>query len=154
MSNWTKPIKCSYPMISKIATHIFFPPKKISFKSWRKLEKANFCLNLIPKSAYPDCHRFIFSFHPKNRGESRATGAKRQGEKNKPLNTQTQNLISMQISYHKWQMQRCMTRDLFEGETSKKQNVAARLSSVLGIEKEQDVLSRLCLKCKREMDKL
>ena len=28
-------------------------------------------------------------------------------------------------------MQRCMTRDLFEGETSK--NVAARLSSVLGI---------------------
>ena len=52
-------------------------------------------------------------------------------------------------------MQRCMTRDLFEGETSK-QNVAARLSSVLGIlvEKEQDVSSRLCFKCKREMEKL
>ena len=30
-------------------------------------------------------------------------------------------------------MQRCMTYDLFEGETSKKQNVAVRLSSVLGI---------------------
>ena len=49
-----------------------------------------------------------------------------------------------------------MTRDLFEGETSKKQNVAARLSSVLGIpvEKEQDVSSWLCFKCKREMEKL
>ena len=53
-------------------------------------------------------------------------------------------------------MQRCMTRVLFEGETSKKQNVAARLSSVLGIllEKEQDASSRLCFKCKREMEKL
>ena len=46
--------------------------------------------------------------------------------------------------------------NLFEGETSKKQNVSARLSSVLGIpvEKEQDASSRLCFKCKREMEKL
>ena len=53
-------------------------------------------------------------------------------------------------------MQRCMTRDLLEGETSKKQNVAARLSSMLGIPvgKEQDASSRLCFKCKREMEKL
>ena len=53
-------------------------------------------------------------------------------------------------------MQRYMTRDLFEGETSRKQNVAARLSSMLGIllEKEQDESSRLCFKCKREMEKL
>jgi len=46
--------------------------------------------------------------------------------------------------------------NLFEGETSKKQNVATRLSSVLGIpvEKEQDASSWLCIKCKREMEKL
>ena len=53
-------------------------------------------------------------------------------------------------------MLQCMTCDLFEGETSKKQNVAARLSSALGIpvEKEQDASSRLCFKSKREMEKL
>ena len=53
-------------------------------------------------------------------------------------------------------MQRCTMHNLFEGETSKKQNVAARLSSMLGIpvEKEQDASSRLCFKCKREMEKL
>ena len=51
-------------------------------------------------------------------------------------------------------MKRCMTRDLFEGETSK--NIVARLSSVLGVpvEKEHDASSQLCFKCKREMEKL
>ena len=46
--------------------------------------------------------------------------------------------------------------NLFEGEATKKQNVAARLSSVLGfpVEKEHDASSRLCFKCRREMEKL
>ena len=50
----------------------------------------------------------------------------------------------------------CARFHLFEGKTSLQNNVAGRLSQVLGFEvtRENGLSSHLCLKCKRDIEKI